>query len=343
MEQHIKFMRRALELAGHGLGTVSPNPMVGCVLVNQDKIIGEGWHQTYGGAHAEVNAINAVHDKSALSKSTLYVNLEPCSHHGKTPPCADLIISSGIKHVVVANQDPNPLVAGQGISKLRNAGIEVLEGVLKDQGDLLNKRFFTFHQKKRPYIILKWAETSDGFIARPNHDSKWISNEHSRQLVHKYRAEEDAIMVGRKTAKYDNPELTVRLWSGTNPVRIVIDPELSLDNRIKLYDGSVPTLCYNRIKNVTSENLELVKIPKEGIIPFILNDLYQRNIQSLLVEGGATLLNSFILPGYWDEARVFVAAKKFEKGVKAPFMKIDPRHQRLIDQDELNIYYFQDT
>ena len=201
-------MQRALELARLGLGNVSPNPMVGCVIVKDGKIIGEGHHEQYGGPHAEVNAVQAVKDQSLLPQSTAYVTLEPCSHFGKTPPCADLLVRHQVKRVVICNEDPNPLVAGQGIERLRNAGIEVEIGLLREEGRVLNRRFFTAFEKKRPYVILKWAQTTDGFVARENYDSKWISNTYSRQLVHKWRAEEDAILVGTNTARYDNPSLT---------------------------------------------------------------------------------------------------------------------------------------
>ncbi|MEQ9412696.1 MAG: bifunctional diaminohydroxyphosphoribosylaminopyrimidine deaminase/5-amino-6-(5-phosphoribosylamino)uracil reductase RibD, partial [Cyclobacteriaceae bacterium] len=214
------YMLRAMELAKNGIGHVSPNPLVGCVIVYEGKIIGEGWHGKYGEAHAEVNAVNAVADKSILNGAAVYVNLEPCAHTGKTPPCADLLVKHKVKRVVIANVDPNPLVAGKGIAKLKDAGVEVLTGVLEEAGRELNKRFFTFLKHKRPFVILKWAQTSDGFIARENFDSKWISNEYSRKLVHKWRTEEDSILVGYNTALYDNPKLTARDWTGRNPVRI---------------------------------------------------------------------------------------------------------------------------
>jgi diaminohydroxyphosphoribosylaminopyrimidine deaminase/5-amino-6-(5-phosphoribosylamino)uracil reductase len=239
------FMRRALELALLGMGSVSPNPMVGCVIIHHDKIVGEGWHKQYGEAHAEVNAIATIADKSLLKECTVYVNLEPCSHFGKTPPCADLLIEHRVKKVVVANLDSNPLVASEGVKKLRTAGIEVITGILEKEGRELNKRFFTFMEKQRPYIMLKWAETSDGFIARENFDSKWISNEYSRQLVHKWRAENDAVLVGTKTAFHDNPELNVRDWSGRNPVRIVLDRFLRLSEKLHVFDRKQKTLCYN--------------------------------------------------------------------------------------------------
>jgi diaminohydroxyphosphoribosylaminopyrimidine deaminase/5-amino-6-(5-phosphoribosylamino)uracil reductase len=332
-------MQRALDLAALGLGKVSPNPMVGCVLVYQDRIIGEGWHQQFGGPHAEVNAINSVLERDHLSDCTLYVNLEPCSHHGKTPPCADLIVASGIKKVIISNQDPNPKVAGQGISKLRQQGVEVLVGILEKAGTFLNRRFFTFHQKHRPYIILKWAQTRDGYMARTNLDSKWISNEYSRQLVHQYRASEDAIMVGRATAQLDNPALTTRQWEGENPTRIVLDPELVLSSDLNLFDGTVKTLCYNTRKNENGKGSEFVKVPKKDILQHIWQDLYRRQVQSVLVEGGAQLLSSIIEQGVWDEARIFTAPVRFDVGISAPVIPTSYRQSRMISGDQLNIYY----
>ena len=243
------FMQRALQLARLSAVTVSPNPMVGCVIVHNGKIIGEGYHQKYGDAHAEVNAVNAVSDKSLLSESTVYVTLEPCSHFGKTPPCADLLIKHKFKKVIVCNYDPNPLVAGQGIEKLRQAGIEVEVGLLEEEGRELNKRFFTYIEKKRPYIILKWAESADGFIAKGIYETVQISNLLSRRFVHKMRSEEDAIMVGTNTAKYDNPTLNTRFWTGKNAVRVLIDRELSLSKNLHIFDNSQKTICYNSLKD----------------------------------------------------------------------------------------------
>ena len=312
------FMLRAMELALLGSGLVSPNPLVGCVITYEGKIIGEGWHKKYGEPHAEVNAVNSVPDKRTLRESTVYVTLEPCAHFGKTPPCADLLIEHQIKKVVVANLDSNPLVAGEGIRKLRSSGIEVITGVLDKKGRALNKRFFTIMEKQRPYIILKWAETADGFVARKNFDSKWISDEYSRQLVHKWRAEEDAVLVGMRTAQLDNPELNVRDWSGRNPVRIVIDRFLKLNEKIHLFDGLQKTVCYNVLKHEEHPNLSLVRIDEEDFLHHLIHDLYKRKIQSIIVEGGSQTLQAFIELGLWDEARIFVSPQSFQSGVKAP-------------------------
>ena len=315
------FMRRALELAELGRGTVSPNPLVGSVVVHDSKIIGEGWHKKFGEAHAEVNAINSVKDHGVLKKSTVYVNLEPCSHTGKTPPCVDMLISHRVQKVVIANLDSNPLVSGEGVRKLRSAGIEVISGILDKAGHELNKRFFTFIEKKRPYIILKWAETADGFLARENYESKWISNEHSRQLTHKWRSEEDAILVGAKTAAHDNPQLNVRDWTGRNPVRIVADRFLKLSDKLHVFDRKQTTILYNVLKHEEHPNLVLSRIDEENFIDNLITDLFKRNIQSVLVEGGATTLNLFIERGLWDEARIFQSPRVFEKGIPAPAIR----------------------
>ena len=316
------FMQRALQLARLGAGTVSPNPMVGCVIVHNGKIIGEGYHQKYGDAHAEVNAVNAVSDKSLLSESDIYVTLEPCSHFGKTPPCADLLIKYKFKKVIVCNYDPNPLVAGQGIEKLRQAGIEVEVGLLEEEGRELNKRFFTYIEKKRPYIILKWAESADGFIAKKNYEAVQISNLLSRRFVHKMRSEEDAIMVGTNTAKYDNPTLNTRFWTGKNAVRVLVDKELSLSKNLHVFDNSQKTICYNSLKDEIIENNIFVRTPlNTSIEPFILEDLYQRKIQSIIIEGGTILLQSFIDLGLWDEAFILKSEIILEQGIDAPKIK----------------------
>ena len=312
-------MQRALELAALGQSRVSPNPMVGCVIVLDGQIIGEGWHQQYGGPHAEVNAIASVADKSLLSSSTMYVTLEPCSHYGKTPPCADLIIQYSFKKIYVANLDSNPLVAGKGIEKIRANGIEVEIGLLESEARLLNKRFFTYIEKTRPYIILKWAATADGFIARKDYSSQWITNSISRKLVHQWRTQEDAILVGTNTALYDNPSLTARDWQGKQPLRILIDKRLRLPSTLNLFDGSVPTLVYNFEKNEEKENIKFVKLTNEHFfIHELITDLRNRNIQSLIIEGGSQLLQSFINQNLWDEARIFSSLNTFTEGIKVP-------------------------
>ena len=332
------FMQRTMELALLGRGTVSPNPLVGCVIVHENKIIGESWHKKHGDAHAEVNAIDSVRDKSLLSESTVYVNLEPCSHFGKTPPCADLLIKCNVKKVVVSNIDPNPLVGGQGIAKLNAAGIEVVVGMLEKEGRNLNKRFFTHIEKQRPYIILKWAQTSDGFVARENYDSKWISNDFSRQLVHKWRSEEDAVLVGALTAKHDNPTLNVRDWSGRNPTRIVIDRFLKLNKNLHLFNQSQKTICYNTLKDEATENLQFVRLGEENFIVQLIYDLYKKNIQSVIVEGGAKTLQHFINAGLWDEARVFESTTSFGTGISAPAIKHPLVDRQEIVNDVLRVY-----
>ncbi|MFY0650865.1 MAG: bifunctional diaminohydroxyphosphoribosylaminopyrimidine deaminase/5-amino-6-(5-phosphoribosylamino)uracil reductase RibD [Cyclobacteriaceae bacterium] len=326
-----QYMQRAFELAKLGFGKVSPNPMVGCVIVHDDKIIGEGWHQKYGGPHAEVNAINDVHDKSLLKDSIAYVTLEPCAHHGKTPPCADLLIEHSLKRVVIANQDPFPKVNGGGVQKLEAEGIQTDMGIGLEMGKEINRRFFTYQEKKRPYIILKWAQTADAFIARENFDSKWISNEYSRKLVHKWRAEEDAILVGTNTAKHDNPTLNVRDWKGSDPLRLVIDRNLTLDRGLNLFDGSINTVCYNAFKDEESQGLAYKKMDQIDPIKSILEDLKERNIQSLIVEGGSALINSFVSKGLWDEARVFTSKTTFGSGIQAPGIS-----GRLVDQEDIS-------
>jgi diaminohydroxyphosphoribosylaminopyrimidine deaminase/5-amino-6-(5-phosphoribosylamino)uracil reductase len=333
------FMLRAIELAQLGIGEVSPNPRVGCIIVHDNKIIGEGWHKKFSEAHAEVNAINSLEDHSALKESTIYVNLEPCSHYGKTPPCVDLLIKHRVKKVVISTIDPNPLVSGKGIQKLKEAGIEVSVGVLEKEGRELNKRFFTFIEKQRPYIILKWAQTADGFIAQKNFESKWISNELSRQLTHRWRSEEDAVLVGTRTASHDNPSLTVREWSGRNPTRIVIDRFLRLNDHLQLLDKKEKTICYNVIKHEEHKNLSLVRINENNFLNELIHDLYKQKIQSLVVEGGAQTLQLFIDSNFWDEARVFTSARTFGEGIAAPSIKGKIFHQQNIESDRLDFLH----
>lgn len=315
---HEIYMKRALELAKNGCGKVSPNPLVGCVIMYEGMIIGEGWHKRYGEPHAEVNAIEAVADKSLLKTSTIYVNLEPCSHVGKTPPCADLLIKHQVQKVIIANQDVNPLVSGKGIEKLRDAGITVITDVLSREASELNKRFITYMKMKRPHIILKWAETSDGFIARKNKDSKWISDEYSRQLVHKWRTEEDAVLVGSATAWHDNPALNVRDWSGRDPARIIIDRYLKVSPSHHVFDGKQKTICYNVVKEEERQNLSYVRLKPENFLQEMIAHLYTQRIQSVIVEGGGQILNSFISANLWDEARIFTSPQLFGEGLPAP-------------------------
>lgn len=332
------FMQRALELAKLGSGLVSPNPLVGCVIVHDTNIIGEGWHKKLGEAHAEVNAVNSVKNKELIKESTVFVNLEPCSHSGKTPPCADLLIQHRVKKVVIANGDPNPLVAGSGIKKLKDAGIEVETGALEKEGKELNKRFFVNMQKQRPFIILKWAQTDDGFIAHSNYESRWISSEFSRQLVHKWRSEEDAVLVGTKTAAHDNPTLSVRDWTGRNPVRIVIDRFLRLPSNLKLFDQTQKTICYNVLKHEEHPNLTLIRLEEEDFINQLVVDLYKQNLCSVMIEGGAQTLKLFIDSGLWDEARIFTSTRTFGNGIAAPFFRGNLASQEFISSDLLKIY-----
>ncbi len=330
-----QYMTRATDLAHSGLGMVSPNPQVGCVIVNNDRIIGEGWHEKFGGPHAEVNAIANVKDKKLLNNATVYVNIEPCSHHGKTPPCCDLLIQSKIKRVVISNIDPNPLVSGKGVERLRRNKILVDENVLFEKGRDLNKRFFTFYEKKRPYIILKWAQTSDGFVARENYDSKWISSESSRKIVHKWRAEEDAILVGRGTIEHDNPQLNVRDWSGSDPTRVVIDPQLKLAGDYHIFDQKAKTIVYNLMSERSQGLLQLIRLPSSNFLSNLLSNLVEQGIASIFVEGGATTLKSFIDSGLWDEARVFEAPQTFGKGIEAPQLDGNPYEVEMIGVDKL--------
>lgn len=315
MKEHELFMKRALALARLGAGTVSPNPMVGCVIVHNGKIIGEGFHKKYGDWHAEVNAVNSVLDKSILSESEVYVTLEPCSHFGKTPPCADLLVKHRVKKVMICNLDPNPLVAGSGIQKLIDAGMEVEIGILETEGRELNKRFFTFFEQKRPHITLKWAESADGFIAKPNYEAVQISNPLSRRFVHKMRTENDAIMVGTNTVRYDNPQLNTRFWTGENPIRVLIDRELSLNSNLKIFDNSQPTLCYNSIKD--EENGTTIFVKKTELNE-IIEDLFSRKIQSIIIEGGTKLIESFMENNLWDEAIILRSQSVLKDGIVAP-------------------------
>lgn len=333
------FMRRALELAELGKGRVSPNPMVGCVIVHDEQIIGEGYHEVYGGPHAEPNAISSVKNPDLLKESTVYVTLEPCAHWGKTPPCAELLIKHQVKKVVIGAVDTNPLVGGKGIAMLKEAGVEVVSGVLESNVREQNRRFFTAMEKKRPYILLKWAETADGFVARKNYDSKWISNSYSRQLVHQWRAEEDAILVGKNTLIHDNPTLNVRDAVGKNPIRIVIASSLDSHSAYHMLDGTIPTLIFNQDKEQQAANLEFIQLSDTRDLPKILDVLYQRNIGSVLVEGGSQLLQSFVSTNLWDEARIFRSFQKFEDGIAAPKLSGTITQELDVMGDKLTVYY----
>lgn len=336
-------MHRCIDLARNGKGSVAPNPMVGSVVVFNDKVIGEGYHKVYGGPHAEVNAINSVKNQNLLPKSTLYVSLEPCSHTGKTPPCSDLIIDKKIKKVVIGSVDPNSLVAGRGIEKLKQAGIEVVSDILIDECNELNKRFFTFHRYKRPYIILKWAQSNDGFldiIRKPGTPigPNWISNSVSRILVHKWRSVEQSIIVGTNTILQDNPELNTRLWPGKQPLRLVLDRTNRLPETAKVFNSKINTLVFTEKPMPSKTNIEYIYIDfSKNSIQQILDELYKREKISLIVEGGRKLLQSFIEQDLWDEARIFVGNKDFKEGIKAPILNAPSKLIKKILDDTLII------
>lgn len=335
-----KYINRCIQLAKNGQGSTYPNPMVGSVIVHNGKIIGEGWHRKAGEPHAEVNAVQSVKDKSLLKKATIYVSLEPCSHFGKTPPCCDLIIQNGIPNVIIGTVDPNIQVAGNGIKKLIEAGVSVTVGVLEEECYELNKRFFTFHNKKRPYIILKWAESQDGFIAplqKEENKPVWITNQYSRQLVHKWRSEEQSILVGTQTAIDDNPKLDVRDWTGKNPIRLVIDANKRIPDNNQLFDNQTKTIVIcKKSDSINSENCIFETIDFQSNIPEqIAKVLYKHNIQSVIIEGGSRTLQTFIDAQLWDEARIFKGNSLMRDGIKAPKLVIKENKKRLIIDDEL--------
>ena len=335
------FMQRCLELALLGMGDVAPNPMVGCVIVCDGIIIGEGYHEKIGGPHAEVNAIRSVKNPELLEKSTLYVSLEPCAHHGRTPPCADLIIENRIPHVVVGTVDPFATVAGKGIERMETAGIELEVGLLEAECRNLNRRFFTFHEKKRPYILLKWAQTLDGFIDTDRTEIQhptWITNALSKRLVHKQRSEESAILIGTNTAEFDNPALTVREWTGNQPIRLVIDRTGRLDPALHIFDDNAPTWIFTSLMKQKTGNREYITLDfDQDILPQMLSELYQRNILSLVVEGGGILLNSFLQDGLWDEAFVYTGNQFFGKGVAAPLISGETIGYEILDDCRLHV------
>lgn len=341
MKPNEHYMKRCFELALKGLGQVAPNPMVGCVIVKDGEIIAEGYHKEYGKAHAEVNAINVLGPSFDFSDCTLFVNLEPCSHQGKTPPCSDLLVTKKFKKVVICNTDTNPLVGGKGIERLKNEGIEVESGILEKEGRELNKRFFTFHEKKRPYIILKWAQTNDGFVSKnpipQNKSENWITGEESKKLVHEWRAQEQAIMIGTTTALNDNPELTVRLAKGKNPIRIVLDKDLKLPSTLNIFNDTAETLVFTGLQKTSTNNINYFKIDFSAkVLEQVLNTLYTLNISSVIIEGGTTLLQSFINENLWDEARVFVNPdKNYGSGIKAPPFNLSKAPQERSGGDNL--------
>ena len=323
-------MQRCVDLAYLGQGNVSPNPMVGCVIVKNGLVIGEGYHSEYGGKHAEIKAIESVIDQKEIENSTVYISLEPCVHYGKTPPCVHELINRKIKTAVIGSRDSNPIVGGKGIEYLKRSGIDVIENVLEEECRKLNKRFFTFHEKRRPYVILKWAQTSDGYLDKNRETEEkginWISSPESKVLVHKWRSEEQSILVGRNTILNDNPS------------RIVIDSQMQLSKDVNIFSNDAPTLVFNRIQNKKLDGVEWIKI-QETSTKYILEELYKRNIQSVLVEGGSRTLQYFIIDNVWDEARVLVGDIKFGDGVKAPIInKVPIRAHQFNDHD--TIFYF---
>ena len=331
MQTHEYYIKRCLQIAKNGLGTTRPNPMVGAVIVHNNSIIGEGFTSAYGGPHAEINAVNSVKNKSLLKDSTMYVLLEPCSHYGKTPPCSDLIIHHNIPNVVIGCVDDNPEVAGKGIAKLKAHGCNVIVGVLEAECKAHLKRFFAYYNKKRPYIILKWAETEDGFIAPETKDEQkpvWITNTYSRQLVHKWRAEEQAILVGTNTVMEDNPSLTVRDYAGENPIRIVIDKTNKLDESYRIFDTSAKTIKLTK----TELNFD------SPLASQICNYLHQHNINSVIIEGGAKTLQTFINENLWDEARIFIGKTEFKSGTKAPQINGRLISEKKLKEDRIKFY-----
>ena len=328
-------MRRCLELAQKGQGSVSPNPMVGAVVVYQGRIVAEGWHQQYGGPHAEPNAVAAVPSGVPLHKCTLYVNLEPCSHHGKTPPCADLLVNKGIGKVVIGSDDPNPLVNGRGIHRLKEAGIEVESGVLQADCDDLNRRFMLFHREKRPYVILKWACTADGFMAPENRERLQISGDEARKMLHRWRGEEDAVLIGANTAIMDKPLLDTRFFPGKNPLRVIIDPNL----RAPTLQGTSPTMVLNTLISKKVADNEWLKLPQDFALADVLDILYKKQIASVLVEGGFETLKSFLRSGFADEIRIIRSKHlKISAGLKSPDIQWKLHDSEETDTDIIEYY-----
>lgn len=343
MNDDQRYMLRALQLAKLGGVSVAPNPMVGAVIVHNSQIIGEGYHQKYGEAHAEVNAVNSVKDKTLLREATIYVTLEPCSHFGKTPPCADLLIRSEFKRVVIAQVDPFSEVAGRGIEKLKAAGILVDCGILEKEAKQLNKRFITFHTRKRPFITLKWAQTKDDFIDSDRSQKQetgihWISQPETQVITHKIRSTEQAILVGWPTIQNDNPSLTTRAFKGPNPIRVVIDPQLRAPKNATVFTDGTKTLILNQLENKTVDETRYIRLENLNVNT-ILETLFQNGISSVLVEGGAHTLNQFIQSGLWDEAVVITGGNEFKSGLKAPVISKNPLRTIRFGKDQL--HYFQ--
>lgn len=335
------YMLRCIELAAQGLGNVAPNPVVGSVIVHHGRIIGEGYHKKFGEAHAEVNAIHSVTagDQNLLSESTIYVSIEPCSHFGKTPPCVDLIIANKIPRVVISGKDPNPQVSGKGIQKLRDVGIEVIENVLKQQAAEVNRRFITYHRHHRPYIILKWAQTIDGMFCEANDKQTWISNHLSQELVHKWRSEEQSVMVGTQTALIDNPQLNVRMWQGRNPMRIVIDRHLKLPDTLHIFDKHQRTIVFTEKTAPPNSMLEYKHIGfNDDPLNEMMQHLFVNQIISVMVEGGEKLISSFLRENLWDEARVIIGNKIFGEGIKAPSMPKNLVSDDMLGDDRLLVF-----
>ncbi|MFD2556400.1 bifunctional diaminohydroxyphosphoribosylaminopyrimidine deaminase/5-amino-6-(5-phosphoribosylamino)uracil reductase RibD [Sphingobacterium tabacisoli] len=349
MTENQKFMSRCIALAQLGAGTTSPNPMVGAVIVHEGKIIGEGYTSPYGGAHAEVNAVNAVKgcygEEEALQllkQSTVYVSLEPCAHYGKTPPCADMLVALGVRRVVIGCGDPFAKVNGLGIAKLREAGIEVEIGVLEEECEFINRRFFTKIKENRPYVILKWAETKDGYFAPETPGQAWISNKASKQLTHKWRSEEDVILVGTATALIDNPMLDNRLWTGKSPKRVLIDKDLVVPTSHQLFlNQKTDLIIFNEKKTEWLGNLKYVALENfDMYLPQnILYQLYLMDVQSIIIEGGRKTLEAFIQAGLWDEARVFVGDAVWGAGIESPHLPVSYQEERQVASDTLRLYY----
>ena len=340
------YMKRCLELAETGIASVSPNPMVGCVIVKDHKIIGEGFHAKIGDAHAEVNAVKSVFEKygdqanSLLKDATVYVSLEPCAHFGKTPPCADLLIKHQVKKVVIGNKDPFPDVDGKGMARLMNAGIDVTQGILEEECRQLNRRFFTRIEKQRPYIILKWAQTANGYFSPLKPTKEWISTALAKKIVHKWRTEEDAILVGKQTVIADNPQLTTRDWDGKNPIRLVIDRNLDIPLDKHIFNNAARTIIFNEVNTEVIENIHYIQMEdmKHYLPQKIAYQLYLMDIQSVIIEGGANILNQFISARLWDEARVFSSSKSWQTGVHAPQINGQITGILPINLDKLIIY-----